>query len=121
GLITRFAPGFDVGRYLATVCDRHLRQEAWLLLLSPERMVEWTSAAGNLAHDGGARAASWLERLTARRPPAAGRGASGAGRGASGAGREARAFRLATVVFGVALLVTLTGERVALGANLFTA
>ncbi len=71
GLITRFAPGFDVGRYLATVCDRHLR------------------------------------------PPAAAR--------PTGAGREARAFRLATVVFGVALLVTLTGERVALGANLFTA
>src|SRR5260370_34087919 len=30
GLITRFAPGFDVGRYLATVCDRPLRREAWL-------------------------------------------------------------------------------------------
>ncbi|HVR10881.1 MAG TPA: AarF/UbiB family protein, partial [Thermoanaerobaculia bacterium] len=78
GLITRFAPGFDVGVYLATVCDRHLRQEAWALLLSHERMVEWTSAAGSLAHDGGARAAGWLERLTAG-PAAA---ADGAGRAA---------------------------------------
>lgn len=117
GLITRFAPGFDVGRYLATVCDRHLHQEAWLLLFSPERMVEWTSAAGSLAHDGGARAATWIERLVARPPRAAGGGAARS----AGAGREARAFRLATVVFGLALLVTVTGERMALGANLFTA
>ncbi|HLX08907.1 MAG TPA: AarF/UbiB family protein [Thermoanaerobaculia bacterium] len=118
GLITRFAPGFDVGRYLATVCDRHLRQEAWQLLLSHERLVEWSSAAGSLAHDGGARTASLLERLTARRPAAGGRPPA-AGRPASGA--EARAFRLASVVFAVALLVTATGERMVLGANLFTA
>src|SRR5258708_1176186 len=96
GPITRFAPGFDVGRYLATVCDRHLRQEAWMLLLSPERMVEWTSAAGSLAHDGGARGAGWLERMTARRPPPAGRRPPAAAPPA-GAGRGARAFRRAPV------------------------
>jgi ubiquinone biosynthesis protein len=136
GLITRFAPGFDVGLYLATVCDRHLRQEAWLLLLSHERLVEWSSAAGNLAHDGGARAAGWLERMTARVPGAPGgfgaRGAAAApgaaeagargGRRARSAARAApRAFGLAAVVFSLALLVTVTGERAVLGANLFTA
>lgn len=125
GLITRFAPGFDVGLYLATVCDRHLRQEAWLLLLSHERMVEWSSAAGSLAHDGGARAAGWLERMTARVPGAPGgfgvRGARGSRRARSAAGAAPRAFGLAAVVFSLALLVTVTGERAILGANLFTA
>jgi len=131
GLITRFAPGFDVGQYLATVCDRHLRQDALLLLLSHERMVEWSSAAGNLAHDGGTRAAGWLERMTARVPGApggfGGRGAAAdarahGGRRARSAARAApRAFGLAAVVFSLALLVTVTGERAVLGANLFTA
>jgi len=120
GLITRFAPGFDVGRYLATVCDRHLRQEAWMMLLSHDRMVEWSSAAGSLAHDGGARTAGWLERMAGRRPPPVPPG-NRAGPPAAAGGREARAFRFATVVFAIALLVTVTGERVAWGANLFTA
>jgi ubiquinone biosynthesis protein len=116
GLITRFAPGFDVGRYLATVCDRHLRQESLMLLLSHERMVEWSSAAGNLTHDGGARVAGFFERVTRQARPAA----AGRGRRAS-AGEEVRAFRLATVVFTLSLLVTVTGERAVLGVNLFTA
>lgn len=131
GLITRFAPGFDVGLYLATVCDRHLRQEAWQLAFSQERMVEWTSVAGSLAHDGVARAAGWLERLTVRDAglaragtaagPAAMAGRTG-WRAASDAGSAGvRAFRLAAVVFSIALLVTVTGERAVWGANLFTA
>jgi predicted unusual protein kinase regulating ubiquinone biosynthesis (AarF/ABC1/UbiB family) len=114
GLITRFAPGFDVGRYLAASCDRHLRQESWRRLFSYERMVESSSAAGNLAQDGGARLASFVERATRReraRAAAPGRPA----------GLETRAFRLATVVFAIALLITVTGERAVLGANLFSA
>ncbi|HEX4963468.1 MAG TPA: AarF/UbiB family protein [Thermoanaerobaculia bacterium] len=117
GLITRFAPGFDVGRYLATVCDRHLRREAWAFLVSYERMVEWSSAAGSLAENGGARAASFLERAASGGPAAVARG--GGRRRAPGA--EAQALRLAAVVFAIALLVTVSGERVAFGINLFTA
>jgi ubiquinone biosynthesis protein len=116
GLITRFAPGFDVGRYLAEVCDRHLRREAWTLLVSYERMVEWSSAAGNLAQDGGARAAGFFERLTA-----GGRVETAGARREPARVPQARAFRLATVVFSIALLVTVTSERAVLGANLFTA
>jgi ubiquinone biosynthesis protein len=115
GLITRFAPGFDVGRYLASACDRHLRQETWRRLFSYERMVESSAATGNLAQDGGARLASFVERATRRERA---RVAAPARRPA---GLEARAFRLATVVLAVALLVTVTGERAVLGANLFTA
>ncbi len=116
GLITRFAPGFDVGRYLAAACSRHLRQESWRLLFSHERMVEWSSAAGSLAHDGGARAASFFERVTS--PP---RPASRETRRPAAGGEEVRALRLASVVFTLALLLTVTGERAVLGANLFSA
>lgn len=116
GLITRFAPGFDVGRYLAAACTRHLRQEGWRLLFSHERMVEWSSAAGSLAHDGGARAASFFERVTGPR-----RAAAVETRESAAGGDEVRALRLASVVFTLALLLTVTGERAVLGANLFTA
>jgi predicted unusual protein kinase regulating ubiquinone biosynthesis (AarF/ABC1/UbiB family) len=116
GLITRFAPGFDVGRYLATACDRHLRQETWRRLFSYDRMVDWSATAGSLAQNGGDRMAGFVERATSRERTRA----SGARRQSS-PGLEARAFRLATVVFSIALLVTMTGERAVLGANLFTA
>ncbi len=115
GLITRFAPGFDIGGYLASVCDRYLRQDGWQLLFSYDRMVEWSAAAGHLADDGGIRATKLLERVTARerrpmRVPA---------------GRDTvspeRPLRFAAVTFGISLLMTVTGERAGFGLNLFTA
>ena len=115
GLITRFAPGFDVGRYLATACERHLRQEAWRRLFSYDRMVEWSAATGNLAQDGGARALQYLDRMSSRERhvPMEDRPA--------GVAPALQAFRFASVALGVSVLVTVTGEQAALGANLFTA
>jgi hypothetical protein len=119
GLITRFAPGFDVGRYLAEACGRHLRQETWRRLFTYDRMVDWSAAAGHLAADGGPRAVRFLERVTSRERPAGARGV----RARRQAGREpaVRAFQYAAVTFGVSLLVTLGGEPAGWGANLFTA
>jgi ubiquinone biosynthesis protein len=115
GLITRFAPGFDIGSYLAAVCDRYLRQESWQMLVSYDRMVEWSAAAGHLAEDGGTRATKFLQRVTARerrpaREPAGGDFVS-----------AEKPFRFAAVTFGVALVMTTTGERAGFGLNLFTA
>ena len=115
GLITRFAPGFDIGGYLASVCDRYLRREAWQQLASYDRMVQWSASAGHLAEDGVPRAVGFLDRVTSRerrRPRAP------ATRGSAPA---ERAFHFAAVTFGVSLLITMTGERAALGLNLFTA
>ena len=117
GLITRFAPGFDIGAYLAAVCDRYLREEGWQQLISYDRMVQWAASAGHLADDGGARAARFLERVTARE-----RRRVGVGRPATRPPAAAeRAFRFASVTFGVALLVTVTGQPAVFGLNLFTA
>lgn len=115
GLITRFAPGFDIGAYLAAVCDRYLRQEGWKQLISYDRMVQWAAAGGHLADDGGARAARFLERVTARERQRA------AGPAPRSPAEPERAFRFAAVTFGVALLITVTGEQAAFGLNLFTA
>jgi ubiquinone biosynthesis protein len=119
GLITRFAPGFEIGRYLAAVCDHYMRQEAWNVLFSYDRLVEWSAAAGSLARDGGPRAAALLAGLASGALPVRSAGAGAAPEAEAGA--APRAFNLATVAAGVALLMAATGERAVLGANLFTA
>jgi len=117
GLITRFAPGFDVGSYLATVCDRHLRQEAWQLLVSYDRLVEWTAATGSLAQGGGRRAVELFDRAT--RPAAPLRRQDGERPAAADASE--RALRLGSVAFAGALLVSATQPRAAFGLSLFSA
>ncbi|HVT60565.1 MAG TPA: AarF/UbiB family protein [Thermoanaerobaculia bacterium] len=119
GLITRFAPGFEIGRYLAEVCDRYLRLESWNMLFSYDRVVEWSAATGDLARDGGSRAASLLGRIARGELPL--RPASAGDAPVAAAVAAARAFNLATVAAGAAVLMAATGERAALGANLFTA
>lgn len=121
GLITRFAPGFDIGSYLALVCDRYLRLDAWNVLFSYDRIVEWSAAGGSLARDGGPRAASLFGRLARGELAAGSAGSAGAGSPGVETGAAARAFNLATVASGVALLMVATGERAVLGINLFTA
>ncbi len=115
GLITRFAPGFAVGDYLAAVCERQLRREALEGLFAYERLVDWSAAAGGLARDGAPRAAAWIGHATRVEPLAAPAAARAAVRGG-----EMRAFHLAAVGFGAALLAAASGAP-ALGANLFTA
>ena len=117
GLITSFAPGFDVGSYLAAACDRHLQQEAWRMLFSYDRMVEWSAAAGSLAEDGGARALQSLDRMTRRERAV---WTVPADRPATSV-PALQAFRFASVTLAISVLVTVTGESAAIGANLFTA
>ena len=110
-------PGFDVGSYLAAACDRHPRQEGWRMLFSYDRMVEWSAATGNLAQDGGARALQSLDRMTRReRTPQT----LPADRPATGV-PALQAFRFASVTLAISVLITVTGESAAIGANLFTA
>jgi ubiquinone biosynthesis protein len=120
GLITRFAPGFDVGAYLAAVCERQLRQQARGVLFSSDRVADWSAAAGSLARDGLPRALAVLDRIAGGELPVRGElvGRQDAGRRAEAG---ARAARLAAVACGAALLVTVTGTPPELGMNLFTA
>lgn len=71
GLITRFAPGFDVGGHLVAACSRFLRRRARQEALRLERLLEWSATASRLARDGPRRAAQALDglaELQQRRP-----------------------------------------------------
>lgn len=115
GLITRFCPGFDVGGYLAEVCERSLRLEARQALFERERLLGIATAGSSLAYDGLLRAAAALDRYsraggpTVSVPPVA------------SAAESPRALALAVFAAVLAVLITLTGDGATLGWNLFTA
>jgi ubiquinone biosynthesis protein len=63
GLITRFAPGFDLGRHLEAVCDSYLKWQMRKSLLAYNTLVEWASSGEHLARDGAFRIAGLLHRV----------------------------------------------------------
>lgn len=118
GLITRFAPGFDLGAYLEEVCAGHLRTEARRELLSPGRIVDWMSAGGRLAGEGPQRTAALMSRLTAGELPWPVRLAGAPRRG----GEDARRIvALGAVVFALSALLAWAPPGARPGINLFTA
>ncbi|HYL05414.1 MAG TPA: AarF/UbiB family protein [Thermoanaerobaculia bacterium] len=135
GLNLRFEPGFHVGRHLERECGRFLELQAMRNAFSEDTVLSWSALGPKLMAEGPARASGFLERLargdlmvgaqvveTERRDPATA-GARGdrpapASRGESWA--RTRAVNLAGMVLGLAALMSVTGDRVALGWNLFT-
>lgn len=119
GLITRFAPGFDVGHHLEVVCDSYLKWQVRKSLFAYNTLISWASSSEHLMRDGPFRAAGFLRRIAKGEMPV-----SGDIGGASMRGDQAlqqRTVQLGATVFVVALIITLTGEPVRLGVNLFTA
>lgn len=62
GLITRFAPTFDLGHHLEMVCSGYLKSHARQRLFSMHNLIGWTEAAGRLFQDGGLLVFSALKR-----------------------------------------------------------
>jgi ubiquinone biosynthesis protein len=118
GLITRFAPAFDVGKYLETICDRYLKWQGRQELLAFDTLIDWSSSSGHLVRDGALRAVTFLDRVAAGE--VLGYAAFSAAGEATDASRRG-AVQLAAVVFALSALMTVTGEAVQLGVNLFTA
>ncbi|HEV8239630.1 MAG TPA: AarF/UbiB family protein, partial [Thermoanaerobaculia bacterium] len=118
GLITRFAPGFDLGAYLATVCDRTIRREARKELLSRDRMLAWADANTRLLTDGAARATVALDRVGRPRRPPKPRASPGARERPA---LRAQALQLGAVALLMALVAVTGGGRGTLGLNVFTA
>lgn len=119
GLVTRFAPSFDLGKHLQAVCDRHLRWNARRAMFTYDSILGWAVSGERVVRDGPLRAANFVERLTAGELEAE---ASfvGAGDDYDEALRR-RAVQLGAVVFTFALALSFTGEGARLGVNLFTA
>lgn len=118
GLITRFAPGFNVGRYLEEVCQRWVAWETRRQTLRYESLTELAASSGRLAQDGASRAFAALGRLT---------GGDSLGRvdivthARSGQRFAKRTVRLTGVLVAFTALFELTAPPVGFGVNLFTA
>jgi ubiquinone biosynthesis protein len=118
GLITRFAPGFNVGRYLEEVCQRWVTWETRRSALRYASLTALAASSGRLAQDGAARAFAALGRLT---------GGDTLGRvdivtHATGAQRFAkRTVRLTGLLIAFTALFDLTAPPPSAGLNLFTA
>ena len=119
GLISRFAPGFDLGRYLEVVCDRYIKWEGRRLLLTYDTLVEWCNSSSDLMRDGPSRAARFLERICSGQIPISIESLEPAG--GSNTLFARKAIGLGAIALLVSLLMTATGERAELGMNLFTA
>ena len=118
GLITRFEPGFDVGKYLETVCNRYLKWYGYQDLFAFDSLVDLSSASGHLLHDGVLRAASMMERAASGDFP----GHIESYRAVeSNHTLQHRIIQTAVVIFSVTLLMVVTNETVQFGLNLFTA
>ncbi|HEX8634189.1 MAG TPA: AarF/UbiB family protein [Pyrinomonadaceae bacterium] len=119
GLITRFAPTFDLGRHLQAVCDSHLRWSARREMFTYDSILDWAISGERIARDGPLRAGNFVERLTAGELEAQASLVREGG-DADDALRR-RAVQLGAVVFTVALAMSVTGERLQIGINLLTA
>jgi len=119
GLITRFAPGFDVGHHLELVCNNYLKWQVRKSLLAYGTLVAWAGSGEHMMRNGGFRAVSFLRRLATGEMPI-NADVSRAGSREDEALRS-RTVQLGAVVFAVSLILAVTGERVQLGVNLFTA
>lgn len=63
GLITRFAPGFNVGRYLEEVCQRWVTWEAQRTVLRTDALTDLAASSLHLAESGAGRATALLQRM----------------------------------------------------------
>src|SRR5262245_29598459 len=119
GLITRFEPTFDVGQYLETVCNSYLKWHGRQEFFAFDTLVDWSSANAHLFNDGALRAVALLDRVASRELPTHAQGKAAATVESGRAQRQA--VQTASLVFVVALVMTVTGEPVQFGVNLFTA
>jgi len=120
GLIKRFAPGFDVGRHLETVCERQLKWDPLRALVSYDTLVTWFDANAHLIRDGAFRSIAFIGRLANGELPVSATVAGSANGESDGALRR-RAVLLAALTLGVSLLTTLQHQPVHFGVNLAAA
>jgi ubiquinone biosynthesis protein len=119
GLLSRFAPGFEIGSHLAENCSRYLRWEVRRDLLTPENLLAWSTASGRLMADGPARISRALGALARRE--ADGREPEPWAEEGDDEGLRDRTLQLAGAVFGACLLIAVGPGPWRLGLNLLTA
>jgi len=115
GLITRFAPRFDVGKYLGAGCDRHLKSQMMQSMFTYSSLMDLLDASRNLLRDGSHRASLALQHVADGTP-----NGTDSELPKSGQSQRHRAAYLAIIVVTVSGLAMATGQPVQIGLNLFT-
>jgi len=115
GLITRFAPRLDVGRYLEEICEDYLRKQTWREWMSMENLADWSAESARLLAMAPATMAAILRDWTTfgsddDRDDDDDRDAD-----------RRRALQWALTALAAALVVNFSGGEKAVGVNLFTA
>gem|GEM_PF-491078 len=118
GLVSRFAPGFEVGAYLEQVCARHLRLKGLHDVLSAQRLLDGALSGSRLARDGALRGDRLVDQLLRGEIPVR---AEVAGRGIESTGPSWQVVAQAGVAVGAALLLRFGGAPAEVGWNPFTA
>jgi predicted unusual protein kinase regulating ubiquinone biosynthesis (AarF/ABC1/UbiB family) len=118
GLITRFAPGFNVGRYLEQVCQRWVAWETRRTGLRYESLTALAASSGRLAEDGVARAFAAMQRLVSGDTLAR---VDLTTRAHREGGMARRTLRLTGLLVAFTALFELTAAPSMVGFNLFTA
>jgi ubiquinone biosynthesis protein len=113
GLITRFAPTFDLGEHLRATCDQHLKWNLRRTLFTIQNLISWTSANVHLFRDGGPRVVEALERLNLS--------ICSSGLPRAGTSRTGRAGFPAVFLAVACVAAWLSPQPPHIGANLFTA
>jgi ubiquinone biosynthesis protein len=114
GLITRFAPKLDVGRYLEEICEVYLREQTWREWMSMENLADWSAEAARLLAMAPATLSAILRDVSSY--PNGDNGDEG-----DRDRDQRRALQWALTALAAALVINLPGGDKALGVNLFTA
>lgn len=118
GLISRFAPGFDIGHHLATVSARFIAGQTRRERFAPDRLLEWSGAGQRLLRDGSLRTVRALDHLSRAGEP---QDAESRDREARGTTAAMRTLQLGVAALVVALLMVVTPGPPTFGFNLWTA
>jgi ubiquinone biosynthesis protein len=119
GLITRVAPGFDLGRHLEIICRQQLARQARKSLLTYNSVLNWVSSNGHLMEDGVLRAADFLRAVAAGEMSASAQ--LNEARPTHDGALRRRAMQLAAMLLVASMLISGAGDEVRLGVNIFTA
>jgi ubiquinone biosynthesis protein len=114
GLITRFAPKLDVGRYLEEICEDYLREQTWRDVLSTENLADWTVEGARLLAVMPATLSTVLRDITT---PDNSEDEDEDERDTD----RVRALQWALMALAAALVVTFSGGDKTLGLNIFSA
>lgn len=117
GLITRLAPGFNVGRYLEEACQRLVASELQRSTLTGDMIGALLSSTARLVESGAARTSTILRRLADGEMTAHVDVTTPIDQDAR---YRRRTLRLAGVVVALTALIELTGGPARIGVNMFT-